>query len=192
MKLSKLWKTLSRDERRAWNAWAKSNKLLLDDGSVRRVSGHKAMTMVVRNRTLAGEAANPATLPAAVAWLDGALGVEDAGPYTENLGFIGFRATQNVAPGTKWFVWATPAVTEDVTELERLLRFVTVLNPGGVNAGDVIAINAPYLAVWGSWDGPGEDGAWPTPHYVWFRVHQYADGVLSPGRVMRGEIVVEL
>ena len=46
MKLSNLWKSLTRDQRRAWSAWAKTNPVLLDDGSVRRVSGHKAMTMI--------------------------------------------------------------------------------------------------------------------------------------------------
>ena len=49
MKLSNLWKTLTRDQRRAWNTWAKNNKVLMDDGNVRRVSGHKAMTMVLRS-----------------------------------------------------------------------------------------------------------------------------------------------
>src|SRR5262245_52815811 len=50
MKLNTQWKTLTRDQRRAWNAWAKSNKVQLDDRSLRYVSGHKAMTIVLRNR----------------------------------------------------------------------------------------------------------------------------------------------
>ena len=70
MKLSTQWKPLNRDQRLAWNAWAKSNNVLLDDGSFRRVSGHKAMTMVLRNRALAGDAVNPGNPPAAAAWLD--------------------------------------------------------------------------------------------------------------------------
>jgi len=53
MKASNLWRTLTRDQRRAWNAWAKNNEVLLDDGNVRRVSGRKAMTMVLRNRVSA-------------------------------------------------------------------------------------------------------------------------------------------
>jgi len=108
VKLSTQWKTLTRDQRRAWNAWAKSNKVLLDDGSLRRVSGHKAMTMILRNRAIAGEAANAAVVPAAVTWLQNALTTGDAGPFTENMGFMGFRTNADLTEATKWFVWATP------------------------------------------------------------------------------------
>jgi hypothetical protein len=284
MKLSKAWRELSRDQKRAWSAWAKSNKVLLPDGNWRRVSGHKAMSVVLANRALAGEAANPGTVPAAVAWLDGALSLRDAGPFTSNAGFVGFRAEQAIAAGTKWFVWATPPAVEalpapalrrdesglhwdwgwnptggwdihqsfdggatfqveeagldgavreyapaDATlptfivgknangteatgrsgvvspehpsapsvpldpKLNRRLRFVTVLAPGALNADDITAsLGAAYAAVNGSWDGPGADGEWPEPTFVWFRVHQYANGQLSPGVVMRGQISVEL
>jgi len=251
---------------------------------VRRVSGHKAMSVVLANRALAGEAANPSVVPAAVTWLDGALSVRDAGPFTENAGFVGFRAEQNIAGGTKWFVWATepareslpaPALRRDdvgiywdwgwnptggwdihqsfdggatfqveeagftaaareyapadptlptfivgknanATEatgrsgvvtierpsvpsvpldpkLGRRLRFITVLAPGALTADDLTAsIGAAYAAVNGSWDGPGEGGTWADPTFVWFRVHQYANGQLSPGRVMRGQVVEQL
>lgn len=192
MKLSSLWKSLNRDQRRAWNAWAKNNKVLMDDGTVRRVSGHKAMTMVVRNRAIAGEAANPSVLPVAVTWLDGALTVNDAGPFTENAGFIGFRAGQDIPAGTKWFVWATPPVGAEVVNPRPLLRFVTCLAPGAVGEDDIVGMNAQYLAVNGSWDGPGQDGEWPADTFVWFRVHHYANGQLSPGMTLRGQIVVEL
>jgi hypothetical protein len=53
MKTSNLWKTLTREQRRSWNAWAKNNKVLLDDGNRRRVSGRKAMSIILRNRGLA-------------------------------------------------------------------------------------------------------------------------------------------
>jgi hypothetical protein len=283
MKLSSLWKTLNRDQRRAWNAWAKNNKVLLDDGSRRRVSGRKAMTMVVRNRNIAGEAANPSVLPVAVAWLDGALDLSDAGPFTENAGFIGFRAQQNLAAGTKWFVWATTPAAEALPapplrrdesgiywewgwnptggwdihqsfdggatfqveeagftaaarsyapadntlptfivgknsngteatgrsgvvspsvpsvpsvpvdpKLGQRLRFVTCLALGAIAFEDLVSLNAPYLAVNGSWDGPLTEGEWPTPTFVWFRVHHYANGQLSPGVTLRGMIAIEL
>jgi len=264
--------------------WAKNNRVLLPDGNFRRVSGPKALTVVLANRALAGEAANPTVVPAAVTWLDGALSVRDAGPFTENAGFVGFRAEQNIAGGTKWFVWATTPATEalpapalrrddvgiywdwgwnptggwdihqsfdggatfqveeagldgsareyapadnslptfivgmnaNATEatgrsgvvtverpsvpsvpldpkLGRRLRFITVLAPGALSADDLTAsIGAAYAAVNGSWDGPGVDGEWPDPTFVWFRVHQYANGQLSPGVVMRGQIQVEL
>ncbi|MCW5552166.1 MAG: hypothetical protein KIS67_08355 [Verrucomicrobiae bacterium] len=192
MKVSSLWRTLTREQRRAWNAWAKNNKVLLDDGSRRRVSGRKAMTMVVRNRTIAGEAANPSVVPAVVAWLDGALDLSDAGPFTENAGFIGFRAQQNLAAGTKWFVWATPPVGGDVVNPRPMLRFVTCLALGAIAFEDLVYLNAPYLAVNGSWDGPLTEGEWPTPTFVWFRVHQYANGQLSPGVTLSGQIAIEL
>lgn len=192
MKLSSLWKTLNRDQRRAWNTWAKNNKVLLDDGSRRRVSGRKAMTMVVRNRTIAGESVNPTVVPAAATWLDGALTVNDAGPFTTNAGFIGFRAGQDIPAGTKWFVWATPPLKGDVEKPLGKLRFVTCLNLGAVANEDLVYLNAPYLAVNGSWDGPGEDGEWPDSTCVWFRVHQYANGQLSPSVKLCGWIAVEL
>ena len=211
MKASNLWRTLTREQRRTWNAWARDNKVLLDDGSFRRVSGRKAMTMVLRNRTIAGDAANPAVVPAATEWLDGALSTRDAGPWTENAGYVGFRADQEIPDGTKWFVWATPPVEASEANPARLLRFVKCVSPGAMVVDDIVPNLGPdYLAVNGSWDGPGipmidgetglplvpeelsGDGDWPTPHFVWFRLHQYANGQLSPGRMLRGWIGVEL
>ena len=54
------------------------------------------------------------------------------------------------------------------------------------------SFGSDYLAVLGSWDGPDEDGAWPTEKFVWFRLHQYFEGQLGPGVMMRGRIDVEL
>jgi hypothetical protein len=78
MKASRLWKTLTQAQRRTWNAWAKNNPMWLDDGNLRRVSGRKAMTLVLRNRVIAGEAENPAVVPSPVTWLDGALSTRSA------------------------------------------------------------------------------------------------------------------
>ena len=192
MKASPLWKTLTRTQRRAWSAWAKDNPMLLDDGSVRRVSGRKALTMVVRNRTVAGEAINPSVVPAAFAWQTGALSLRDAGPFTENLGFVGFRAEQNLAGGTRFFVWATPPLDEGATDPHSQLRFVTCLTSDGTVVNDLMPINTEYQAVNGSWDGPGIEGEWPTLKNIWFRVHQYANGQLGPGVMLKGRIVVEL
>lgn len=192
MKLSKLWKALTRDQKRSWMQWARSNRVLLPDGNVRRVSGHKAFTVILNNRAIAGEASNPTVVPAAVAWLEGVLSLNDAGPFTENAGFIGFRNEDPIAAGTKWFVWATPPVGAEVVNPRPLLRFVTCLVPGEVPADEVIAINTPYLAVNGSWDGPLTEGEWPSPTFVWFRVHHYGNGQLSPGVMMKGQIQIEL
>ena len=193
MKTASQWKTLTRVQRLAWNAWAKSNKVLLDDGSLRRVSGRKAMTIVLRNRALAGDAANPTTVPAAVTWLNNALSLRDAGPFTENLGFVGFRAEQVLAAGLKWFVWATPPVDGSEIDPHRRLRFVKCLTPGALAYDDLTPTLGPdYQAVCGSWDGPGLEGLWPVDTLIWFRVHQYGNGQLGPAVMMKGRIQVEL
>lgn len=193
MKASSLWKTLTQAQRRAWNAWAKSNKVLLDDGNVRRVSGRKAMTMVLRNRARAGEAANATVVPAPVTWLDGALSLRDGGPWTVNLGYVGFRVEQDLSEGTKWFVWATPPVDANEMKPHQRLRFVTCMTLGALSYDDLVPdIGPDYEPVCGSWDGPGLDGAWPEDRFIWFRVHHYANGLLSPGVMLKGWITVEL
>ena len=193
MKAAKEWRTLTQTQRRAWNAWAKDNKVLLDDGNVRRVSGRKAMTMVLRNRASAGETADAAVVPAAATWLDGALSVDNAGPFTENAGYVGFRVAVALTEATKWFVWASPPVNDTELSPQRRLRFVKCMSLGVLAQGDVTPnIGPDYGAVCGSWDGPGEGGAWPVNTYVWFRVHQFANGQLSPGVVLKGLIQVEL
>jgi hypothetical protein len=192
MKLATQWKTLNRDQRRAWNAWARSNRMLLDNGNVRRVSGRKAMTLVLRNRAIAGEALNPAVVPAAVTWLNNALSTEDAGPYTTPPGQMMLRTTQALAAGTKWFIWATPPVAAGETNAHGKLRFVKFLSLGAL-AADVYVprFETEYRAACGSFDGPGAAGFWPEPHSVWFRVHQYANGQLGPGTMMAGVIQVD-
>ena len=130
MKLSKQWKSLTRDQKRAWVSWAKNNRLILEDGNLRRVSGHKAFTMVLNNRALAGEAANPTVVPAAVTWLNGALSLYDAGPFTVNNGYVGFRVMQDLLSATKWFVWATPPVNDTELNPQRRLRFVKCMALG--------------------------------------------------------------
>ena len=193
MKLSNLWKALTRDQRRAWNAWAKSNKVSLDDGSLRHVSGHKAMTMVLRNRAVAGDGTNPTVVPAAFAWNAGALSLRDAGPWTVNLGFIGFRVEQILAAGTKWFVWATPPLDGTTPNPQAQLRFIKCMNLGALAVNDLTPdIGPSYSPVCGSWDGPGADGAWPTNKYIWLRLQQYANGQLGPSVTFKGWITVEL
>lgn len=211
MKVSNLWRTLTREQRRTWNAWARDNKVLLDDGSVRRVSGRKAMTMVLRNRAIAGEAANPAVVPAAAEWLDGALSTRDAGPWTVGVGYVGLRADQDIPAGTKWFLWATPPLEASVANPRPLLRFMKFMTLDVMAVDDVTPnLGGDYEAVNGTWRGPGlvildedtglplvpeqrtTEGEWPTTHFVWFRLHQYANGQLSPGRILRGWIGVEL
>ena len=192
MKAASQWKTLTRAQRLAWNAWAKNNPVLLDDGNRRRVSGRKAMTIVMRNRALAGDALNPATVPVAVAWLNNPLSMRDAGPFTENAGLVGFRAELAIANGTKFFVWATPPVDGAVLTPHARLRFVTCLTFAATAFDELVGFNAQYLAVNGSWDGPGLEGLWPVDTFIWFRVHHYGNGQLGPGMMMKGRIQVEL
>ena len=200
MKLATEWKKLNRDQRRAWNAWAKSNPVLLDDGSFRRVSAHKAMTMVLRNRTIAGETLNPTVVPASAPWLDGAFSVRDAGATTAGAGYIGFRVEQNIPDGTKWFVWASKLVLADEAKPLSKLQFLGVMAPGALTAadgGDVTpSLGAQYLAVHGDWHPPVVAGVYPpvwNPNrYIWFRVHQYRDGQLSPGRVLSTMVYYEV
>lgn len=198
--MSTEWRKLTRDQRLAWNAWAKSNPVLLDDGSFRRVSAHKAMTMVLRNRAVAGEALNPATVPGAGAWLDGCFSVREAGATTSGAGYIGFRVEQDVPAGTKWFVWGTVPVLADEAKPLGLLRLVGVMAPGALsaaNGGDVTPnLGNQYLAVNGDWHPPVVEGqnppAWVPGRFIWFRVQQYRDGQLSPGRVLSTPVYYEV
>jgi hypothetical protein len=193
MKVSSEWKKLTQAQRRTWNAWAKSNPVLLDDGNVRRVSGRKAMTMVLRNRAVAGEALNSTVVPAAAVWVENAFNLYDAGPFTVNAGYVGLRAATVIGGATKWFVWATPPIGDAETEPHRWVRFVTCLTLAPMASDELTPDFGPaYLPVCGSWDGPGIDGAWPEDKFVWFRVHQYANGQLGPGVMLKGLIQVEL
>lgn len=193
MKVSSEWKKLTQTQRRAWNAWAKSNKVLLDDGNVRRVSGRKAMTMVLRNRAAAGEALNPSVVPAAFAWQPGALSLRDAGPFTVNAGFIGFRAEAALPLATKWFVWATPPLDGNAVNPQAQLRFIKCMALPAVVYDELTPdIGPSYLPVCGSWDGPGLDGEWPVSKCIWLRVQQYANGQLGPSVTFKGTIQIEL
>ena len=107
--------------------------------------------------------------------------------------FVGFRAAQEISEPTKWFVWATPPVGASESDPHRLLRFVKclALAPMAFEALTP-SFGADYQAVLGPWDGPGEEGEWPTDTFIWFRLHQYANGQLGPGVVMKGRIQIEL
>ena len=193
MKTSRLWRNLSYGERQGWRAWARKNAVMLDSGDAVRMNAIKAFTTVLQRRAIAGEPANAGAPPAAATWLSGALSLRDAGPYTTNDGYIGFRADQNVAAATKWFLWATPPVDESWVRIHRLLLFITSFAVGAIGVNTVIGnLGGYYAMVHGSWDGPGNDGEWPYAKYIWFRLHQYADGQLGPGALMRGRIQVEL
>jgi hypothetical protein len=192
MRRDRRWKELSRDQKAAWRTWARNNPVLLDNGVVRRVSGEKAFTIVSANRATALEITDPGLPPSAATWLSGVLTMMDAGPFTTNDGFIGFRTGRDMMVPTRWFVWATPPVGQEVQSPLERLRFVTCLHLGVIGNDERVEINAAYAAVNGSWSGPGVQGEWPVPMHVWFRVHQYANGQLGPGQILKGWIQLEL
>jgi hypothetical protein len=196
VKLSNLWKTLTRDQRRAWNAWAKNNKVVLDDGTIRRVSGHKAMTMVMRNRFIADEDRYETQIPWATTWRLNAVSLRDVGPWTGSgaPGDMRLRVEETTVVRTDWFVWATgpvPLATQGARLVYRFLREVNVME--GQQAGETtFNFAADYVRVWGSFFGPGPAGTWPTEHYIYFRVHEHCDGQLGPALGFRGLIAEEL
>lgn len=194
MKTSTQWQTLSRDQKQAWQQWAKNNPVFLDSGELRRVSAPKAFTIILTNRALAGAAANKGTPPTAVMWLSGALSTESAGPFTDNEGYMGFRATDDLPQPTKWFVWASRPVAADETAPLATLQFIKFLPLDPMAVDDpTLGFQADYRTVHGSFNGPGENGDWgEDERYIWFRVQQYHEGQLGPALILKGRIQVEL
>lgn len=194
MKLSKQWKTLTRDQRRNWQRWAKGNRVLLDSGHARNVSGSKAFTVVLQNRATAAQAANPTVAPTAIVLqIPGALSLRNAGPFTIGGGAMSFRAERVLSVATKWLVWATPPVDDDAIAPVGAFRFVKLLQPGALASNALTPdFAADYRLVHGSFNGPGTDGAWPTAKYIWFRLQQYHEGHVGPMALLRGQIQVEL
>ena len=186
------WKSLTRDQRAAWQRWSKDHLQVLDTGVVHRLSARQAFTRVLALRAATGAAANPTILPAAPTWLSGALSARDTGPFTEAPS-VAFRCEAALSSSTKWFVWATPPVPATEQNPLRLLRFVTCLSLGVLaqNAVTPSFLNA-YVSVLGSFAPPAESVEWDPSHFVWYRVHQYLDGQLSPGSIFQGRIEVEL
>ena len=193
MKWNQDWNLLTRDQRQTWRTWARNNPVLIENGVVRRVSGRKAFTVVQANLAIALELADPGVPPASVTWLGEALSLTDAGPFTAGEGSMTFRTAQNLLATTRWFVWATKPLPATEPDPLKWLRFVKCL-PVAILATDELTDNfAPdYRAVLGSFNGPGENGAWAEDHFVWFRVHEHVDGQLGPAVVLKGRIQVEL
>ena len=186
------WKSLTRDQRAAWQRWSKDHLLVLDTGELHRLSASRAFARVLALRAATGAAANPTVLPAAPSWLSVALSARDTGPFTSN-GSAAFRVEAPLAAATKWFVWASRPLPATEQNPLRLLRFVTCLSLGPLEHNALTPSFAEaYRAVLGSFDGPGEEGQWDPMHLVWYRVHQYCDGQLSPGSIFQGRIEVEL
>ena len=167
--------------------------MVLDTGVVHRLCASRAFARVLALRGATGAAANPTVPPAAPTWVSGALSARDTGPFTHPPGSACLRVEAPLVTATKWFVWATCPVLATEQNPLRLLRFVTCLSLGPLEHNALTPSFAEaYRAVLGSFDGPGEEGQWDPMHFVWYRVHQYCDGQLSPGSIFQGRIEVEL
>lgn len=193
VKVSNAWVTLNKKQKKIWQDWAKNNCLYLFSGKSCHVSAKKAFDFVIQNRMIMGEPLNIEVVPSSPSWLPNVLSTRDAGPYTENHGYMGFRADQELKNPSKWFVWATPPVSENVKKPLKNIHFIKAISLGAMEFDDVVpTFGQEYITVNGSFDGPNVDGSWPTSKYVWFRLQEYQDGQLGPIQIMKGHIEVEL
>ena len=126
-------------------------------------------------------------------WLGPLVNATDAGAYTTPPGQLVLRATTDLVENTKLFIWATPPVDGAEQNPLRLLRFVMCMNIAvAVGVENYIPrFENEYRAVCGSFDGPGLEGFWETPHFIWFRVHEFVNGQLGPAAIMRAPILVD-
>lgn len=201
--LSVAWKSMTSKEKKSWKDWAKANCIYVEtDTECRIVGARKAFGAVMKNRFLAGDSLRATTTPIHVDWASqhsGALSIRDAGPFTENEGYVGFRADRELVDSTKWLVWATPPLDKSVAlsqkklKLVKQLQFLASFSIGPIGYDDIIpSLGSKYQKVIGPFDGPGSDGAWPDETHIWFRLQQYVDGQLGPAQILDGRIQVEL
>lgn len=194
MRMNPLWKTLTRTQKAAWSAWAADNPVLLPNFERRIVSGRKAFTVVQTNRARASQPAEITVVPAGGEWLDGALGIYDAGPFTVGSGSLTLRTTVETE-ASRWFIWATPPLASEVAEAHAQLRFILCLVLAGTVEIDELTqdFRVQYEAACGSFIGPGVDGYWgEDPPIVWLKVHHYLHGNLSPGVMLKGTVRVDI
>jgi hypothetical protein len=97
------------------------------------------------------------------------------------------------AEESNFLVFATPPVTAEVVDPGPLFRFCKAFAPQ-----DDIQVNtyipnfaADYRAKVGSFNGPGIEGFWEVPHFIWFRIHECFGGQLGPATVFRTGIYVD-
>ncbi len=192
IQLKEQWKSLNEEERKLWTEWAKSNEILLPSDALGRVNAQKAFEIILNNRFTAGEVLKAALPPEKTEWFSEALSLRDAGPFTENAGYMGLRADRPITASTKWFVCATPLLSEYDVYPEGQFNFIKLLSLGKMEFDDLTPDFAPdYRAVFGSFNSPGGDGQWwNPPKFIWFKIYEYNDGQLSPGVMLKGRIQV--
>jgi hypothetical protein len=123
------------------------------------------------------------------------------GRLVKAVAYIGFRPEQDLAAGTKWFVWASAMALLDDPQPLATMRFLGVLAPPALStaAHDVTpSMGTNYMQLHGDWRpvfDPELDtiyAQWHPPRKIWFRLHHYVDGALSPGVILGGTIIPEL
>ena len=196
MKLIKAWKGLTRSQKVAWNKWAKTNRVVLPNGNVDFVTGHKACTIIMGYRALFGWTFPITQTPDGYTSLlpTPFLNNVDCGAYTTGAGTLVLRtAVQLNAEESNFLVWATPPVTAEVVDPAPLFRFCkafAVQTDIPVNTY-IPNFAADYRAKVGEFNGPGLEGFWDTPHFIWFRIHECYAGQLGPATVFRVGIYVD-
>ncbi len=196
MKLLKEWKGLTRNQKIAWNKWAKINRVMQPNGLLDYVSGHKACTIIAGYRALFGWTFPIAQTPEGYTPLlpTPFLNNVDCGAYTTGAGQLVLRTAVLLhAEESNFLVWATPPVTADVVNPSPLFRFCKAFAPDVDIPVNTFIPNfaAAYRAKVGSFNGPGLEGLWDTPHYIWFRIHECYCGQLGPATVFRAGIYVD-
>ena len=132
MKLIKQWKSFTRDQKAAWNKWAKVNRVVLPNWNVDYVTGHKACTLIAANRALFGWTYPITQTPDGYTPLlpTPFLNNVDCGAYTSGAGTLVLRtAVMLNAEESNFLVWATPPVTADVVNPAPLFRFCKAFAP---------------------------------------------------------------
>ena len=163
---------------------------------IRYVTGHKACTLIAANRALFGWTFPTSQTPDGYTPLlpTPFLNNVDCGAYTSGPGTLVLRtAVQLNAEESNFLVWATPPVTADVVDPAPLFRFCKAFAPQDDILANTFIPNfaADYRARVGSFNGPGLEGFWETPHYIWFRIHECFCGQLGPATVFRAPILVD-
>jgi hypothetical protein len=97
------------------------------------------------------------------------------------------------AEESNFVIFATPPVTADVVDPVPLFRFCKALSTQVDVAANTFLPNfaADYRARVGSFNGPGLEGLWDTPHFIWFRIHECYGGQLGAATVFRTGIYVD-
>lgn len=119
----------------------------------------------------------------------------DAGPFTENFGYVGFRFARDTILTTAWAIYATPPHPVGEVHGHSDYEFISLIHLEPAPIGEVTRnLVSEYEKVHGPIDGPLIDGAWPQAMEVSFMVREMRDEVKNFGKpfFLTGIIGVEL